>query len=65
MSAAFFRLQLGQPRADELDLFRRAANLQLRWGSALMRTGDVSQRIWGAQRLSEAMTRIRTAPSRC
>jgi hypothetical protein len=53
---SLFRLQLGQPRADELDLFRRAANLQLRWGLALMRTGDVSQRIWGAQRLREAAT---------
>ena len=49
-----FRLRLGQPRAEELKLARRAANLQLRWGLALMRTGDVSQRVWGAQRLRDA-----------
>jgi hypothetical protein len=51
---SLFRLRLGQPRAEEAELFRRAANLQLRWGLALMRTGDVSRRIWGAQRLREA-----------
>jgi hypothetical protein len=49
-----FRLHLGQPRAGELALVRRAADLQLRWGLALMRTGDVSRRVWGAQRLREA-----------
>jgi hypothetical protein len=48
------RLRLGQPRSEEHEAFRRAANLQLRWGLALMRTGDVNQRVWGAQRLREA-----------
>lgn len=53
---SLYRLRLGQPRAEERETFRRAANLQLRWGLALMRTGDTSRRVWGAQRLQEAAT---------
>jgi hypothetical protein len=51
---SLFRLRLGQSRAEDRELLRQAANLQLRWGLALMRTGDVNRRVWGAQRLREA-----------
>lgn len=52
---SLFRLRLGKPRPEELASFRRAANLQLRWGLALMRTGSVDRRIWGAERLHAAL----------
>jgi hypothetical protein len=53
-AGSLFRLRLGAPRPEETELFRRAATLQLRWGLALMRTGDVNRRVWGAQRVKEA-----------
>jgi hypothetical protein len=52
---SLFRLRLGKPRPEELVIFRRAANLQIRWGLALMRTGSVDRRVWGAERLRAAM----------
>jgi hypothetical protein len=47
-------LHLGNPRPKGAADARRAANLQIRWGLALMRTGGVNERVWGADRITEA-----------
>ncbi len=59
-TGGLFRLRLGAPRTWEVELVQQAANLQLRWGLALMRTGDVDRRVWGAERVREA---AKTNPS--
>ncbi len=49
------RLRMGHPREEDRRLLREAAALYVRLGIALMRTGEVNQRVAGAAQLRTAV----------
>lgn len=48
-------LQLGGQTPAEAANLRQAAILYMRWGLAMMRVGEVNQRVWGAEKLRQAV----------
>ncbi len=52
---ALLRQNWGHSTPEDRERFRRVAALYLRWGLALMRTGEVNQRVWGADKLRTAV----------
>jgi len=55
-AGTLLRHRLGNSHPEETQRLRSAAMLYARWGIAMMRTGEINQRIWGAQKLDEALT---------
>jgi len=49
------RQRMGTLSPDEAERFRRAAALEMRWGLALMQTGEINDRVAGAHRLRRAL----------
>ncbi len=49
------RQRWGSLSQEEAALFRRAAALEMRWGLALMQTGEINDRVAGAAHLRQAM----------
>jgi len=49
------RQRMGTLSDEEAALFRQAAALETRWGLALMQTGEVNDRVAGAERLRQAL----------
>jgi hypothetical protein len=52
---ALFLLHLRRTPESERARFHKAAALYLRWGLALMRMGEINQRVWGAEKLRQAV----------
>ncbi len=52
---AVLRQRMGTLSADEETRFRAAAELEMRWGLALMQTGEINDRVAGAARLRRAL----------
>lgn len=48
------RERLGSLNRDEQEAFRKAAVLYLRWGFALLRSGEQNERVWAGDRLRQA-----------
>jgi len=53
-AGTLLRERLGRLNDEEAEVFRRAAVLYMRWGFALLRSGEQNERVWAGDRFRQA-----------